>query len=499
MPTRANGLISADGKTYRFPIRKGVRFHDGSELTPEDVRYSFLRALLIDRSGGPSYYVLKPVAGVETARGARGTPDPDVYKKVAQRLRVDGDSFVVELEKPLPLYLLHAGVSIVSKRWVVAQGGWDGTLESWPAHFDPPKNDELYDKADGTGPFKLERWDRQNRQVVLTRFDGYWRKPAALKHIVYRSVEDPNTRALLLKAGDADMISLQRPYLPQIDGAPGVVIHDGLRATATDSFVFPFKIETAGNPYVGSGKLDGQGIPADFFADPDVRKAFALAFDYDAFIRDVWRGKGERPHGPVPNGVFGVNHEQAMHDFDPAKAAESFRKARGGEIWKKGFRFSYVYNDGNSDRLMAGQMLKRTVESLNPRFHIEVQATQWPTLLSSWSARRVPFMYASWVVGDSDPYDCVQPFVEPTGHYASVQGYRNAEIDGLLPVIQNDPDEVRRRDALYRLQAIVHDDVPQIYLPHQYGLVAMRTWVKGWSYNPAMKDGYFYPISKEAP
>ena len=54
VPTRENGLISADGRTYTFPIRKGVKFHDGTELTPEDVRYSILRFLLSDVSGGPS-------------------------------------------------------------------------------------------------------------------------------------------------------------------------------------------------------------------------------------------------------------------------------------------------------------------------------------------------------------------------------------------------------------------------------------------------------------
>ena len=53
VPTRANGGISPDGLTYRFPIRKGVKFHDGAPLTPEDVRYSLQRFMLFDRDGGP--------------------------------------------------------------------------------------------------------------------------------------------------------------------------------------------------------------------------------------------------------------------------------------------------------------------------------------------------------------------------------------------------------------------------------------------------------------
>src|SRR2546430_6625212 len=68
VPSLANHLISADGLTYTFPIREGVKFHDGTTMTPEDVRYSTLRFMLQDRDGGPSWLLLSPLVGKESTR-----------------------------------------------------------------------------------------------------------------------------------------------------------------------------------------------------------------------------------------------------------------------------------------------------------------------------------------------------------------------------------------------------------------------------------------------
>ena len=72
VPSVENGLISKDGRTYTFPIRKGIKFHDGTELTAEDVRYSLLRFMLSDISGGPSSLLLEPILGITSTRDEKG-------------------------------------------------------------------------------------------------------------------------------------------------------------------------------------------------------------------------------------------------------------------------------------------------------------------------------------------------------------------------------------------------------------------------------------------
>lgn len=122
VPSKDNGLISADGRTYTFPIRKGIKFQGGEDLTPEDVRYSLLRFLLSDVSGGPSSLLLEPILGVSSTRNDKGEIVVD-FKEAANAVRVEGDNVVVTLKRPFAPFL-----SIVA-RWgyiVSKEGGLRG-------------------------------------------------------------------------------------------------------------------------------------------------------------------------------------------------------------------------------------------------------------------------------------------------------------------------------------------------------------------------------------
>ncbi len=92
VPSVENGLISSDGLTYTFPIRKGVRFHNGEVLTPEDVEYSIERAMVQDRPGGPVWMLLEPLLGVGGTR-KKGEIVVD-FKDIDKAVEVKSDSVV---------------------------------------------------------------------------------------------------------------------------------------------------------------------------------------------------------------------------------------------------------------------------------------------------------------------------------------------------------------------------------------------------------------------
>ena len=77
VPSRENNLISPDGRTYTIPIRKGVKFHDGTPMTAEDAKWSLLRFLLLDRAAGPSSQLLEPLLGYPSTRGDDGKNGQD--------------------------------------------------------------------------------------------------------------------------------------------------------------------------------------------------------------------------------------------------------------------------------------------------------------------------------------------------------------------------------------------------------------------------------------
>jgi len=145
----------------------------------------------------------------------------------------------------------------------------------------------------GTGPFKLVEWDRTQMRVILERFDDYWRGPAKIKRVIIWTIEDWSTRRAMLEKGDADFAAVPSQYLPQVENMPGVVITKGLPVISITSLHFNWNVKPD-SKYIGSGKLDGNGIPPDFFSDEHARRAFAYVINYDAVIKDVLRGLGSR-------------------------------------------------------------------------------------------------------------------------------------------------------------------------------------------------------------
>lgn len=506
VPSRANGLISADGRTYTIPIRKGVRFQDGTLMTPEDVRYSIIRFLLQDRDAGPSSLLLQPLVGYPSTRDEKGKLNLNAYKDAARAVRVEGNDLVLRLPKPFaPLpTILASWAPVLSKKWALANGDWDGTEKTWTKFNNPEKQTSpFFERSNGTGPFKLARWDRKTMEIVLDRNDGYWRKPAKLARVVIKGINEFGTEKLMLQAGDADSIYAQEQNYNQVKDIPGVTIIDNLPIIEINPAVFfTFHVNPVANPNIRSGKLDGRGIPPDFFADKDVRKGFAYAFDYAGFIRDIRRGKGGQATGCVPLGLPGHNPKQQVYAYDLKKAEEHFRKAWGGQVWEKGFEFTMAYNSGNIERETVAQILKRQVESLNPKFRIDVRPIEWPAFLDAYIGSKLPVFVMAWQADYPDAHNFAFPMMHSQGAYPQPQHYANPEADKLVEAAIAETNPERRKKLYYKLQEIEFEDAPHFVIDNSVRFRTQRDWVRGWSFYPVFPDmpygSYFYPMYKAA-
>ena len=117
VPTVANGGISKDGKTYRFTIKKGIKFHNGAILTPEDVEYSFERGMIVDQAGGPQWMMLEAITGKGGTRDGDDKIIAGVFKKIMDAVEVDGNDVIFHLPAPYPPLLgiiQYASSSIVN-------------------------------------------------------------------------------------------------------------------------------------------------------------------------------------------------------------------------------------------------------------------------------------------------------------------------------------------------------------------------------------------------
>ncbi|NLJ74321.1 MAG: ABC transporter substrate-binding protein [Firmicutes bacterium] len=525
VPSVENGLLSADGKTMRVPIRKGVKFHNGAELTPEDVEYTFERAMLADPAGGPVWMFLEPLLGVQTMKDVivlAGGPetfenitdvDPAVLRKaydlVDASVEVDGDDVVFHLAAPYPpfIQIMSKGgswSSILNKDWMIANGAWDGQPDTWAKWYDQAKEDmTLYEQANGTGPFKLQAWDRSGGQVVLKRFDEYWQGPASLETVFVKYIDEATTRKLMLQAGDADAVYVSTDLLDQLRGVDGITIIEDLPYIGNTTLLYNYSIPVQGNEdIVGSGKLDGKGIPSNFFADINIRKAFNYSFDYDSYLEYVAMGAGTMPVGLAPQVLPYVNPDQEWYSYDLDKATEYFKKAFDGEVWEKGFELTLLYNTGNEQRKTAAEILEANIEMINPKFKVNVAGMQWATYLTKLRASSLPVFFMGWAMDFPDVHNFYVPYMHSAGAFAGYCGQGLVDLakdqfDDLIGQAINATDPAEREALYYKLQDLSFEyAVAMPYIDSTQHRVH-RDWVEGFVYCPAYSCQYdFYTISK---
>ncbi|MEM1592191.1 MAG: ABC transporter substrate-binding protein [Candidatus Bathyarchaeia archaeon] len=506
VPSFENGLVRDDGMTIIFPIRQGIKTHAGGTITPEDVEYSFERAMIQDRAHGPIWMLLEPLLGVYSIEDLGDLSNPTEAAKVGQMIdkavEVDGNNVVFRLAKKFSLttflqILSQTWASIIDKEAAVAHGAWPGNKDNWVevfAKYHDPEVPELQEVDCGSGPFMLEKWEH-GKEISLVRFEDYWAGPAKIKRVIIKYVDEWSTRKLMFLQGDADIVYVPRQYISEVEGAPGIRCIKDLPTLQLDAVFFTFEVDP-NSPYIGSGKLDGKGVPPDLFKDVNMRKAFAYSFDWDTFIKEAMLGEAKQVPGPIPEGLPGFNPNQPKYTLDLAKAEEYFKKAWNGQVWEKGFTLEILYNTGNIPRKTAAEILKHNIESLNPKFHINVREVDWPTYLRAFVRSQLPVFIIGWLADYPDPHNFVYPFMHSNGDYASAQKYSNPKADELIEkgIAESDPEA--RKNIYYELQRIYYEDVPSFIIDQPLGRHWERDWVKGWYYNPIHPGIYFYDLWK---
>ena len=433
VPSVENGLVKDNGLTIIFPIRKGIKTHAGGEITPEDVEYSFERAMIQERDGGPVWMLLEPLLGVpslsELGNLSVAADAEKIGKMIDDAVEVKGNNVIFHLAKPFPTTTFlqiwsQTWASIIDKECAIKHGAWPGTKDNWVEVFKKyhnPETPELQEVDCGSGPFMLEKWEH-GKQVSMVRFDDYFQGPAKLKRAIVKKVDEWSTRKLMFLRGDADVVWVPRMHIKELEGAEGIRVVKDLPTLTNTAIFFTFKIDP-NSPYIGSGKLDGKGIPPNFFSDINARLAFAYSLDYEKLIKDALLGEGKHVPGPIVEGLPFFNPDQKVYKYDPEKAKEYFKKAWGGQVWEKGFYIEVLYNTGNVQRKTVAEMLKENIESLNPKFKVHVRAVEWPIYLKAMVKKQLPVFIIGWLADYPDPHNFVHPYMHSKGTFAAWQGY----------------------------------------------------------------------------
>ena len=553
--------VSDDGLTYTFHIRQGVKFHEGGDLTPSDVAYTFQRGLLQGSTASPQWLLTEPFYGVGIDdvsllvdpegnlyddRAALSAADPAKIKAACDQTQAaivadDAAGTVTMTLKqswgPFLATIANNWGAIMDKEWVVENGGWDGSCDTWQNFYAFTSEDDPFTSiANGTGPFKLDHWTK-GEEIVLTRNDAYWRTepaweggptgPAALERVVIKNVNEFGTRFAMSQAGDADslVVGSQADYTqvdPQVgeecnynldtgnfdactpvgDGTGPFRRYQGIpNVTHTDVF-FNFNIKS--NQYIGSGALDGNGIPANFFTDVHIRKAFNYCFDWDTYIADVMIGEGVQTLTIPVAGMPGADPNAPHYSYDPAKCEEEFKAASADTtspaagVWDTGFRFQATYNQGNTARQSVAEILAADLSSVNDKFVVEILGLPWPAFLQAQRAQTLPIFISGWLEDIHDPHNWYQPYLTGTyGRRQSLPEEITAQYQELLNQGVSETDPAKRDEIYKQVNQLQFDNPSLILLATATSRRYEQRWVNGWFYNPIFSGMYWYGISKQ--
>jgi peptide/nickel transport system substrate-binding protein len=469
-----------DGKQFTFTLRKGVKFHSGNTFSCEDVDYTFKRLLITNNSDSPAWFISDALLGFAYWDDAskKSVTWAQIDKSV--QCNKDGQA-VITLVKRDPAFLaklLYTATSIVDKKWAVGLGEWSGTEKDWKAWQEKDLTDsELNKKPSGTGAYQFA--SRTPNQAVYKAFDGYWGGKPKIDNVIVQKVDELATRVLALNKGDADIVGVgSRANLKQVQGQPGVKVLDDLPGSVSNAVFLNQDIKEPKE--LGSGKWDGNGIPANFFSDINVRKAFNYSFDAKKLIDQVMLGKGELRTMALPTTYLGYDSKIPMYSYDSEKATAAFKKAFGGQLWTNGFTMGLTYNTGNVTRQTIAEILKANIEKLNPKFKVNVNAIAFSELLKLADASKLAVTIGGWLADYPDPDNFIRTFYHSEdGAFKGRLNYKDDTMDKLIDQANSTLD-IAKRTALYKLAGRrAYDQAPFIVLPVGTGFLTYRDNVKG--------------------
>ena len=563
VPTLSNGGISADGKTYTFQIRKGVVFHDGTPLQPADVAYTFQRALLQGGSASPQWLFYEaffgtgvgditqlsgPLGALTDDREALKKVDPaklkEICQKVTKAIVADASRGTVtfKLAQPWGPFLVTLASpwgSVMSQQWVAEHGGWDGDCATWQ-NFYAPTSEEI-NKAgvgqgeNGTGPFTLDHWT-PGVEIVLTANDAYWRTEPAwpegpvgaprLKKIVIKQQADRPTRLEALQNGEADFIwgvvagdysaldalvgetCTAEGQCKVIDEGKPLRVYQGLASATRYDVFMNFKINTEGdNAFIGSGKLDGNGIPPDFFSDIHIRRAFNYCFDWNKYADEALNGEAIQSTDLMLPGMIGHEPNGRHYTYDPEKCTEEFKASRwtaadSRSLWEVGFKLSIPYNTNSVVREAVVKILQANIAAVNSKFVVEIIGMPSASYLPGARSGKFPIFVGGWIEDLHDPHDWLIPYL--AGIYSARQNLPQTLIDTLKPLVDqgvSETEPVKRAEIYHQLNQKYFDAVPTILLSVPLERHYEQRWVQGYYHNVSLADApavtYFYALWKK--
>ena len=422
-PGLATDWRQIDEYTWEFDLRSGVIFHNGDEMTADDVVFSLRRGS--DEATKP---LVSPILGM-----------------------IDGDSveaidrYTVRIGTlmpfaPLPNHLAHTAAAIMSERAIE---------EATDSRREPV----------GTGPFRFVSWLNED-YIELARFDDYHGELPQFETLMLRIITEPSSRVVELETGSVDVIM-------------GVGTMDFARVEE-DANLTLLTVPGLQTNYVGLNTNH------EHLGNRLVRQAMNYAVNVEDIRTALAFGHGDIARGPITSNVFGFNPDLVGYPFNLERAQELMREAG----LEDGFDMT-LYISSNQANIDLAQAVQAQLAAIN--INVGLNPLEWGTFIDAVSADGgVDAFMMGWgsITGDAD-YGIFPLFhTMQHGEAGNRTFFTDDRVDYLLEAARAtiDPDE--RLAMYFEIQEIIVEEAPWIFLLQPLQSLGTRAEVRGLNVDP---------------
>ena len=454
-PGLAESWRTVDDLTWEFKLRRGVKFHDGSDFTAADVAFSIERPGIINTPGGFTIFT----------------------RSITEKIIVDPYTIRLKTGAPYPnLPIDMSGLIIVSS--VAAKGALAADFDSGKATI-------------GTGPWKFVRYTKGDR-IELARNDNYWGPKPPWDKVTFRLITSDPSRVAALLAGDVQMIEA----IPPADYAKLKTNKDIAIFTTISNRMIHLHLDSNRDKSPFITDKAGKPLEKNPFKDARVRKAVSKAINRNAIVERVMDGLAIPAGQLVPEGFFGVSPNLKPEPFDPEGAKKLLTEAG----YPDGFGITL---HGPNNRYVNDDQIVQAVAQMLTRVGIATKVETLPFSVYVSRANKVEFSAAllGWGVSTGEATYPLRSLIA-TNNPAKGLGtwnwgrYTIPAMDALLEQGLATVDNAKRDKLLQQATELVINDTGLIPLHFQVNTWAAR---KGLVYTPRTDERTYAHDVRAAP
>lgn len=436
----SNVEISDDLLKYTITIRNDVKFHDGSDLTVEDV-----------------IFTIESIMNENVNSSLRKD-----FEEVEKVEKVDDTTLCIKLANPFPALLDKLTVGIIPKHCF----GEGEDINTAAFNMNPV----------GCGPYKFVSCE--NGIVVMTRFDDFYGDKAKIENVVYQYIPDYNTRAMQVSTGEVDVAYIEPSQVEQLEAGENTTV---VKIPTADYRCVMYNFQTT-----------------DLFEDANVRKALNCATDREGLLESIVYSYGQVAYSPLQLNEYNCEDVE-KYDYDMDKAAALLEEAGwtdsdgDGVIDKDGEKFAFTLTAPSDDEVRVNMATYLSSEWTKLGIDCKVEALDWSAIdIAKCDA---------FVLGWGSPFDADNDTYRlfTTGRPDNYGAYSNEIVDAALAKARITSDSDGRKECYAEFQKALAEDPAYDFICYMTALYGTGKRVTGLNPNKVLGHhgaGIFWNIEE---